>query len=251
MPRQPRQLGETGYLHLIVRGNAKQVLFEDEQDYRFFLRILEKFCLETLVKVCAYCLMENHVHLLAHDEKQHTPLLMKKLCVTYAIYYNRRYERSGHLFQDRYLSENIGDDAYFLTAARYILNNPYKAGICEASRYPWSSYAQYDSPAPFVEVTLLHEMLGGWAQYVDFIAMPNNDLCLEYDTNRRDDAWAMDVIHKCLGVESGTALLAYERSERDEALRKLKDRGLTVRQIERLTGINRGIIQRVSRDGSV
>lgn len=245
MARQARQLSETGYMHLIIRGNAKQILFEDEQDYRFFLKMLERYCLETSVKVCAYCLMENHVHLLVHDERQNTPLLMKKLCVTYAFYYNRKYERSGHLFQDRYISESIGDDAYFLTVARYILNNPHKAGICEASRYPWSSYAQYDSPAPFVEVTLLHEMLGNREQYASFISMPNDDWCLEYDANRRDDAWAMDVIRKCLGVESGTALLAYSRKERDAALRKLKNRGLSVRQIERLTGINRGIIQRV------
>ena len=83
MPRQARQLSESGYLHLIVRGIGKQILFEDREDRLFFLSRLKRFCAETNVSVLAYCLMENHVHLLVHDQEHSTPLLMKKLGVPY------------------------------------------------------------------------------------------------------------------------------------------------------------------------
>ena len=244
MARQARQLSESGYLHVIVRGIGKQILFEDSEDYRFFLSRLEQFSGETEVKVCAYCLMENHVHLLVFDGNGNSSLLMKKLGVSYASHYNRKYKRIGHLFQDRYLSEAVTDDAQLLMVFRYILNNPYKAGICPASEYPWSSYASYDDPASFVDTSVVRDLIGDADRYGVFISSENEDVCLEYEKPKKDDAWAKAVIRNCLDVRSGTALQKYDRATRDAALRKLKDNGLSIRQIERLTGINRGIIQK-------
>lgn len=244
MARQARQKSGSGYMHLIVRGIGKQVLFEEREDYLYYLSILERFCRDTGVKVCAYCLMENHVHLLVHDEAGKTPLLMKKLGVSYSYYFNKKYVRTGHLFQDRYLSEAVEDEAYLLVVFRYILNNPRKAGVCPADRYEWSSYNLYDDPAAFVDTALFRELIGDRKRYRRFIAGDNDDACLEYDAPKRDDEWAKNVIHKQLASESGTELQSCGRRERNEALRKLKEEGLSVRQIERLTGINRGIIQR-------
>ena len=124
MPRQPRQFGNSGYMHLIVRGIGKQILFENQDDYSFFLAILRRFSTETSVSILAYCLMENHVHLLVHDEQHHSPLLMKKIGVSYSRYFNRKYKRSGHLLQDRYRSEPIETDGSLIRVFRYILNNP-------------------------------------------------------------------------------------------------------------------------------
>ena len=104
--------------------------------------------------------MENHVHLLVNDQKKSTPLFMKKLGISYAQYFNRKYRRNGHLLQDRYLSEPVEDDAYLLTVFRYILNNPKKAGICDARSYPWNSNAQYDLPSPFMELSLIRSLRG-------------------------------------------------------------------------------------------
>ena len=91
---------------------------------------------------------------------------------------------------------------------------------------------------------MVRSLLDGQAQYEAFINAVNEDLCMEYDGPRHDDSWALDVIRKRLGVNSGTALQGYERRERNGALRKLKGEGLTVWQIERLTGINRNLVQR-------
>ncbi len=113
MPRRARSMSASNYMHVIVRGNGKQLLFEDTNDYRYYLRKLEFYCMDTEVLVCAYCLMDNHVHLLVKGELKSISLLMKKLGVSYSWYYNKKYDRVGHLFQDRFKSEPIEDEAYF------------------------------------------------------------------------------------------------------------------------------------------
>ena len=245
MSRQPRIRSDSGYMHLIVRGIGKQILFETEADYLFFLDKLSRFAVETEVGVCAYCLMENHVHLLVHDVKGNAALLMKKLGVSYSRYYNHRYDRQGHLFQDRYMSEAIDDERYLMTVFRYILNNPLKAGICSASDYEWNSYDMYDYPAEMMDLALLREMIGDSGQYVAYIAADNDDRCLEYEAQQKDDDWAREIICRRLNAQSGTILQSLGRRERDDALRRLMKEGLSIRQIERLTGISRGVIQRV------
>ena len=135
MPRKPRSFSNSGYMHLIIRGVGKQVIFEDQKDYAYFLKILERFSQEADISILAYCLMENHVHLLVFDPQGHTSFMMKKLEVSYAYFFNQKYKRVGHLFQNRFLNENINSEESLLRVFRYILNNPVKAGICPAHAY--------------------------------------------------------------------------------------------------------------------
>ncbi len=244
MARQARQLSKSGYLHLIVRGIGKQILFEDREDRLYFLSILERFCTETGVRMLAYCLMENHVHLLVFDSEGETPLLMKKIGVSYSRYYNRKYERSGHLFQDRYLSETVEDENYLLAVFRYILTNPEKAGLGFAADYEWSSFSLYGETDSFVDTSLFSALIGSRDEYIAFLYKGKDDDCMEYESPRRDDEWAKAVIRKHLHAESGTVLQSYDRERRDAAIRELKSQGLSIRQLERLTGINRGVIQK-------
>jgi hypothetical protein len=168
---------------------------------------------------------------------------MKKIGVSYSGYYNKKYERVGHLFQDRYISEPIETEKYLLTVFRYILQNPQKAGICHAADYRWSSYRLYDNSPKFIDLSLIKTLIGDSTHYERFIADINADECMEYDT-KHDDEWAKAVIKDCLKISTGTALQSYGAKERNAALLKLKEYGLSIRQIERLTGINRNIVQR-------
>ena len=245
MARQARKKSFTGYLHVIVRGIGKQILFEEKADYGYYLSLLKKYAEETGVNVCAYCLMENHVHLLVHDKGNELTRFMKKIGICYALYYNNKYDRTGHLFQDRFMSEPVETQEYLLTVFRYILNNPAKAGICPASEYLWSSYRNYDSVESFVDTTMLRQLIGDWEQYAGFIATQNHDQCMEFMSHKKDENWAKDVLRATLDVESGTVIQSYEKTRRNEALRKLKEAGLSCRQIERLTGIGRSIVQRI------
>jgi len=244
MSRQARIFSNSGYLHVIMRGISKQILFEEKEDYLFFLSIMKRFAKETNISLLAYCLMENHVHLLIYDAALQTPVLIKKIGVSYSGFFNKKYNRTGHLFQDRYRSEPIESERYLLTVFRYILTNPQKAGICKASDYQWSSYSQYFASDGFVQTHVFQKLIGDQQSYDFFLAGGTDDECLEFVTPKRDDTWAKAVIRKCLGCESGTAIQSYNRAERDAALRVLKENRLTIRQIERLTGINRGVIQR-------
>ncbi|MDO5132719.1 MAG: transposase [Eubacteriales bacterium] len=245
MPRQARKLSESGYLHVIQRGIGKQLLFETPEDYKYYLRLLECRSREKEVAVCTYCLMENHTHLLLFDKKGKITELMKTIGISYSYYFNQKYERVGHLFQDRYRSEPVESDTSLMRVTRYILNNPMKAGICPAKEYPWSSYHYFGDRSSFVDWSIMESLAGDKNAFAAFIEEKNDDVYLEYDSGcRHDDKWAIEVIHRRLEGRSGTSLQAMNRVERDKMIRLLKAEGLSVRQLERLTGINRGVIQK-------
>ena len=245
MPRGPRVLGESGYYHIIARGIGKQILFEEPNDFVHMLHLINRFGIETNVKINAYCLMENHFHLLVYDIEHNTPLFMKKLAGTYAAYFNRKYGRTGHLFQDRYISKNIECEDTLLTVFRYILNNPREAAICNASEYAWSSYKKYGNPNSFVDTMILQELLGSFEEYAAYIDAKYEDDDTEIEDRAHDDEWAKSVIRKFLKIESGTALQTFDRKTRNDSIKLLKEKGLSVRQIERLTGISKSVIQRI------
>ena len=244
MARKKRESSETGYFHLITRGNNKQILFEEDEDYRFYLSRLGKYSREQEITINAYCLMENHVHLLVNDQQGHVPEMMQKIGISYTKYYNDKYERGGHLFQGRYLSEPIRDGVYLLTVFRYILNNPRKAGICPADQYRWSSYRAYFKTGTSINIGFVRERFPTAEMYREYIGTANDDVCMEYEKAAQDDDWALETIRNSLGIVSGSELQGLQKKERDSALKRLKAAGLTVRQIERLTGISRNIIQR-------
>jgi len=244
MAREKRHFSNSGYAHLIMRGNNKQILFEEDEDYRFYLSRLGKYSRESAIRINAYCLMENHVHLLVNDPEGNVPEMMRKIGVSYAKYYNLKYEHCGHLFQDRYLCEPVEDDVYFLTVFRYILNNPRKAGICPAEQYRWSSYKAFFRENTSVDLEIIRGRFPTEKMYREYIGAQEENECMEYQKPVRDDDWALGVIRECLRIENGTELQAWERRKRDGAVRQLREKGLTVRQIERLTGISRSVIQR-------
>ena len=244
MPRGPRKKSLTGYCHLICRGVGKQVLFNEDSDYHYYLKILRHFCQECNVTLIAFCLMENHVHLLASVPQGDFSVFMKKIGISYSYYYNKKYERTGHLFQGRYLSEPVNNEQSFLAVFRYILNNPQKAGICRADAYRWSSYHLFQEPESMVDTSLLCTLIGGKDTYRKFLSVDVDDNCLEYKSNPKNDEWAKTVIRQCFGKKSGTFLQSLSKSDRNKSLRILKENGLSVRQIERLTGISRNIVQR-------
>ena len=241
MPRIARIYGESGYMHVYTRGNGKQIIFEDRADYIYYLNLLKKYSLETGVTICAFCLMENHVHILVHDPERKITNLMRKLNSAYSGYFNWKNKRTGHLFEGRFNGIPIESEDYLLRAFRYILNNPKSANICETAKYPWSSYARYGKEESFVDTSVFQELIGSWDEYVLFLAAPYED-CPELEECTRGDNWAKAIIRDVLRVKSGTELQHFDMKVRDDALRLLRSKGLTVKQIARLTGINQTAI---------
>lgn len=242
IPRTSRVAAE--YLHVIVRGIGKQILFEEAADYKKYLTLLKKYKDETGLSILAYCLMENHVHMLIQDPFAEISVFMHRTSLCYAQYYNLKYNRTGHLFQDRFRSEVIRDQKHLISTFRYILNNPVKAGICSAQDYPWSSFFEFSRSGMLTNSELISELINGKDNFLQFMMLEDTIEHIEVDRKRRDDAWALSIIQNTLNVTSGTMLQQFGKKERNQALVQLKEKGLSIRQIERLTGINRGIIQK-------
>ncbi|MBL7130491.1 MAG: transposase [Candidatus Omnitrophica bacterium] len=142
MPRTARLLLNNVCYHVITRGNQSKKVFLDNKDFNVYLRLLRKYKLKYKFKIYAYCLMKNHVHIII-DPKDHNDLskIMQGLNQSYAIYFNHRYHKNGHLWQERYKSMIIAKDAYFANCLNYIEANPMRAGIAKTLQwYNWSSY---------------------------------------------------------------------------------------------------------------
>lgn len=130
--------------HIMTRGNNKQNIFLGKEDYWQYLNILRKIHKDHPFKLYCYCLMSNHVHLQIATIDTEIWTIMKGINWHYSIYFNSKYDKAGHLYQNRYLSELIKDEAYLLQVSKYIHMNPVKAGIVDNPiKYPWSSYGVY------------------------------------------------------------------------------------------------------------
>ncbi|HZK85200.1 MAG TPA: transposase [Desulfosporosinus sp.] len=144
MSRQSRVKGEDAVYHVIQRGNERKDIFRGDHDKQRYLEILKLQQEKHAVKLYAYCLMDNHAHLLVDANGADISTFMKGLSVSYVYYFNKRYGRCGHLFQDRFRSELVNSDPYFIQVGKYIHRNPVKAKMVkEAGDYSWSSYGIY------------------------------------------------------------------------------------------------------------
>ena len=145
MSRPPRVLSKTGLYHILFRGINRQDLFEENADFQKILEIIKDVKEEMQFKLHAYCLMTNHVHLFI-EEKDFGDIkkIMHKTLTKYVGWYNYKYMRSGSLIGNRYKSEPIENEEYYLTLMRYIHQNPIRAGLVDnIEDYPWSSYNAY------------------------------------------------------------------------------------------------------------
>ena len=145
MPRAPRRLTETGIYHIITRGNNKQDLFFEREDFEFYLRLIHSMKTDYDFHLYHYCLMTNHTHLLMRFRTQEAfQKVMQRINLTYAKRYRKLRHYHGHVFQDRFKSIPIESDSYLLECGRYIERNPLKAKIVhDLKDYPWSSYRYY------------------------------------------------------------------------------------------------------------
>lgn len=145
MPRTARLDLPDLLQHVIVRGVDRCDIFRDDADRTRFLQSLSKLLLQTGTECLAWSLMTNHLHLLLRPRRSRLAPFMRRLLTGYAIYFNRRHKRSGHLFQNRYKSLVCDEDAYLIELVRYIHLNPLPAGLVDdlaaLDRYSWSGHA--------------------------------------------------------------------------------------------------------------
>jgi REP element-mobilizing transposase RayT len=253
VPRVARTKSKNGVYHIIMRGINRQTLFEDEEDSSKFIQTLQRYREICKYKLYTYCLMGNHLHLLLMEGNEPLETVMRRICGSYVFWYNKKYDRIGYLFQDRFKSEPVDDEAYFLTVLRYIFQNPLKAGIVtKIEDYIWTNYNDYiegntKSDTEFVLKLFNTDRKKAVKSFTEYISKENYDECLDiYERKQLTDDNARKIIKEYCKVNHAIDLQKYDISERNSYIKGLKEGyGLSIRQIERLTGISRGIIQRI------
>ena len=255
MPRKPREKSKTGIYHVIVRGIGQQDIFHEEDDFTRYLETTKKVSMESGVSVLGYCLMTNHVHLLLREDYGDISVFMKSLGVSYAYWYNWKYERIGHVFQDRFKSECVEDDAYLMTVIRYIHQNPVKASVVsKPEEYAWSSCAAYykadRKTATFPDVSLILSIVHNEKKKAieglqKFAEEGNEDHCPDCDeTKRISESKAYEITKRIMNGKPVTALQNMDQDARNKILRSLRNDGLSLRQICRITGLSFHIVRK-------
>ena len=209
---------------------------------------------EPLCTIYSYCLMSNHLHLLIREQEEGISSVMKRLGVAYAYYFNKKYQRNGHLFQDRFRSEPVNTMDYFVTLMRYIHQNPLKAGLVSSpGDYSWSSWHEYaGTPASQPCICRTSAVISqiGTADLLSLIDEPLND-CMNIldietvETVYHTDCELKEFLSNTHGVSNPLMVQSLEKSRRNYILKSMKDYGAGIRQLSRLTGVSFGVIQKL------
>lgn len=141
MPRTARLVLPEYPHHIIHRGNNRERVFRSDKDHKVYLNLIGKFAKKWSCEVLAFCLMPNHVHLLLiPKQKDSLAKMMQGLALTYTQFFNKKYKRTGRIWESRFHSSIVDRDAYLWSVLRYIETNPVRAGLTtKLQRYKWSS----------------------------------------------------------------------------------------------------------------
>lgn len=251
MPRHSRQKTSTRTYHIVIKGADRQLLFEEGKDYTKYLEFIECYKKECQFELFAYCLMSNHVHLLIrHSPNYSLETIFRRMNTSYAIWFNMKYDRTGFVQNGRYYSEPVDTERYLLTVAKYIHFNPTKAGIEQApgASYPWSSFHDYQNQhTGLTDTALILDITGGLEQFQTLHATEPDDKCLDIDLFRKrlPDDVAKDIILDVSHCSSTTEFQKLSLMERNQNILLIHKKGVSIRQLNRLTGTPRGVIERL------
>ena len=250
MGRARRRASESGLYHVTCRGVGRQIIFEDDLDRQFFCDKLFEETGGLDIQVLAWCLMDNHIHLLLEADPEPLATLMRHVLATYAMRFNKRYNRVGHVFQGRYSSLPIENERHLLSVVKYIHRNPCDLGGKHLQDYRWSSYREYLGETGRTNTAFVLDLFdSSIAEFVRF--NEETDEAAAGSLGTEDGIGSLDRAFFAAADELGEDLLrsvkTLPRAERDACVGRLLDRGLSIRQIERLTGVSRGIVAKISK----
>ncbi|MFD2214959.1 transposase [Metabacillus endolithicus] len=252
MPRIARKKSRSGIYHVMLRGVNKQMIFEDDVDRIRFLETIKKYRDQYKYSLYGYCLMDNHVHLLLKEEAESVSESVKRISSSYVYWYNIKYDRYGHLFQDRFKSEVVESIISFLKVLRYIHQNPLKAGLTgSVFESKWSSVNEYFVKSDIVDIDYGLELFSNIRNdaiklYKEYMGQPNDDECLDDHVRIRvTDSEVKDYLSE-MGITHVSLLQQMDKEKRDLILSRLKEmNGVSIRQLSRVTGVSRSVINRV------
>lgn len=246
MPRSARIASQSGFYHVTMRGNAKGLIFETDEHRRQFLKILTQ-CRDNLkFRVIAWCLMDNHVHLVLDMCDADLTEALHWIGTTYACYFNRCEERVGHLFQCPFGSKPINYEGQLLNTVKYVHMNPQRAGICAQDEYTWSSYAEYALGPNIVDTSAVLGIAGGKDSFFSMSLDLEQVVRLPAPMRQWTDQEALVIAKRELGEDALHKLQQSGRSKRNQYIYLLKARGLSSSQIARLCFLSERTVRRIT-----
>ena len=247
MSRPGRIKSDIGIYHVVLRGVNQQAIFHDEEDYKKLLYTFSDIKKVSGFTIYAYCIMENHCHFLIKEGDEGLDKIFIRFGPKYVYWYNRKYNRVGHLFQNRFWSEPIKNEKHFVAVLRYIHQNPIKAGICaDISNYKWSSFREYLANPYIIDIYFTL----GIISKNDLIKLhldESNDKYLDCEsmTLRATDSQAKDIIQRISNCCNVSEFQDLSSSRQRTLIKKIRYEGISIRQISRLTGISKGVVERI------
>lgn len=257
MPRHQREKSKSGYYHIMLRGNERSNIFRDEEDKLRFIEKLYDKNQENRFSLHAFCLMDNHVHLMLSEGVEDVAKIMKRIIVSYVYYFNKKYKRVGHLFQDRFKSEIVEDDNYVLALARYIHQNPVKAGMIKsAGEYKWSSYTCYLNESNYftkvVETETVLNLLSGDKRtaknrFEEYMNEEAQEVFVDLveDAEMMDEETAKDIFERMLWLGNNSPDNTKLQIS-DDLIKEFREKtNLSIRKIAAITGLNKDKVNKI------
>lgn len=230
----------------MLKGIDGREIFLDEEDKAKFLEKIINAKETGKFKLYGYCLMDNHVHLLI-EESEDIGTSIKRITVSYVQWHNNKYGRTGHLFQNRYLSEPVETESYLICVLRYIHRNPIKARLVKnIADYKWCSYieyiATYEGQQSHIDTTLINEYFYLITDFQKYMNSDNNDECLEHEESPK---WTDITLIKFIKEEYISSFKNMPMEARNKMIKEIYQRtGVSIRQLARILGMGKTIIER-------
>lgn len=248
MPRIARVKSESGIYHVMLRGINKQPILSDDIDKLDFLNCVKKVKSVCKFEIYAYCVMSNHIHLLIKENDEfRIDNIIKRIAVSFAYRYNLNHGRTGHLFQDRFRSEPVDSERYFLTVLRYIHQNPVKANLCtKLDEYPWHSFGAYNGVEDNITDTYYALDIVSHSELIDFMSEINEERCLDDEPARiKGNKEIKKIYEQITGGLTEQEFNDLPQTAQRHVIEKCKQAGISDVKISELTGKTRYFISKI------
>ena len=254
MPRSLRSHSTSKTYHIILKGIDSQDIFYSNQDRKFFLKQLSITKIEYNYQIYAYCLMDNHVHMVIRVEDEILSKAMQSLSIRYAQHFNKKYKRTGSLFQDRFKSKKIEDKRYFLDVCRYVHRNPENAAISKTEDYEWSSYKEYLGKEKLVNKKVLlyyfNNKINEFKEYTIDKNVYDISKLAEYEIiEKLTDEQLTNIITRKFKINEGDITTFFKDMKKEELkkyVKEIKDiQGTNITQVARVIRIGRSRIEKM------
>lgn len=257
MPRTAREMSPTDYYHVMMRGIDKEKIFPNSILKKFIQELIQTHLKENQITIIAYCIMDNHLHLVVKGDLNKISIVLKKINIRFAMKFNKEQDRVGHVFQDRFRSEIIHNDQQLLQVIRYVHNNPVKAKIVSLPKdYKWSSISCYTSKEQgIVDQNSIEEILklaGGLESFLKFHETADFteflDTKEELENNRLEHAQTIiESYCKNNGIEEINQKEIYTEHLLEIAKSLMDETKLSHRKIAGILQINNNIVHSLSK----